>query len=303
MKINAQEYGNERELREYIALCEADLERQLDCAAGRVANADGVRTVTLSGPSCSGKTTTAKKIIEALNAAGRRSHVVSIDDFYKDRANAAVKRSASGEIKPDYETIESIDMNAFSDFADKLSRGGLIDVPIYDFNTGSRSGWRQIDVRGGDIVMLEGIQAIYPGIVSLLNGDENISIHISVSESLEVGGRIFSPDRIRLMRRIVRDFYYRSAAPELTFYLWDEVRENEICNIEPFTDGCDVRINSLLPYEVGVIAPYLCRITEKVPGDSRYSDDARRIIRDVEGIFPIPLELVPEGSVFREFLH
>lgn len=303
MKVNAQEYGTEREIRDYIALCESDFESQLERAFERVVGTEGLRTITLSGPSCSGKTTTAKKLIESINNAGRRAHVVSIDDFYKNRTDAAMKMSAEGELKPDYETIASIDMDAFSDFAEKLERGGRISVPIYDFGTGSRNGHREIEVRDGDIVMLEGIQAIYPGIVSLLNGDENISIHISVGESLGVGGRVFPPDRIRLMRRLVRDYFYRSASPELTFYLWGEVRENEINNIEPYMKDCDVVLNSLLPYEVGVIAPYLRRILEEVRPDSRYAQFAHVIGEDVLDITEIPLGCVPEGSVFREFLH
>ena len=303
MRINKQEYKDEREVREYIAVCESEFELQLKHAAERILSSEGLRTVTLSGPSCSGKTTTAKKLIGSLEAAGVRSHVVSIDDFYKGRSDAVMKLTSSGELKPDYETIASIDLAAFSDFASELSRGGKISVPVFDFNTGTRSGLREIEVIPGDVVILEGIQAIYPEITSLLCPEENISVHISVSESLDVGGVIFTPDMIRLMRRLVRDYHYRSAAPELTFYLWDEVRENEINNIEPYTDGCDVLINSLLPYEIGVIKPYLLRVLDELPDGSRYADRTGDIAASVSGIAPLPLEYVPGGSVFREFLH
>lgn len=306
MRINAQEYATERQMRDYIVQCESDFESQLNAAAERIISSPGVRTVTLSGPSSSGKTTTAKKLIRSFEAAGRRAHVVSIDDFYKNRADAAMKLSADGELKPDFETVASIDTDAFSDFAARVNSLGskeTLSVPVYDFNTGERSGVRELDVRCGDIIIFEGIQAIYPEIVSELSAEGNVSVHISVCESLDVGGHIFTPDRIRLMRRLVRDYNYRAATPELTFYLWDEVRDNEINNIEPYTGGCDVLINSLLPYEVGVIAPYLCRVLGEVGAESRYRNIARDITESVADVKPIPIEYVPQGSVFCEFLH
>ena len=303
MKVNLQNYKDEHETREYIAVCESEFESQLTYAAERVLSMPGLRTVTLSGPSCSGKTTTAKKLIGSIEAAGRRAHVVSIDDFYKDRADTVMKRTATGELKPDYETIASIDLDTFSDFADRLGRGGEMRVPVFDFNTGCRASVREFTVEEGDIVILEGIQAIYPEITSRICEGENISVHISVGEPINVGGNVFEPHEVRLLRRLVRDYNYRSASPELTFYLWDEVRQNEIENIEPYTGGCDILINSLLSYEIGVIKPYLLRVLSEYAPGGQYSDIAARIAESVRGIIPIPLEYVPKESVFREFLH
>ena len=45
-----------------------------------------IRLLTLSGPSCSGKTTTAKALIHQIHLARKRVKVISLDDFYRNRA-------------------------------------------------------------------------------------------------------------------------------------------------------------------------------------------------------------------------
>ena len=44
-----------------------------------------VRAIALCGPTCAGKTTTAKKLTKILEEKGKRVHILSIDDFYYDR--------------------------------------------------------------------------------------------------------------------------------------------------------------------------------------------------------------------------
>ncbi len=303
MKINSQSWQSVGELTEFIAECEASFEAQLDAACSRAVSDPGISCVLLSGPSCSGKTTTAKKLISVFESSGRRAHTVSIDDFYKNREDTVMKRTASGEMKPDYETIDSIDLDAFLSFCDGLSSDSPVRVPVFDFNTGKREGYRTLLRKQGDIVLFEGIQAIYPEITRALSGLCPLRIHISVGDSLSVGGVVFLPEEIRLMRRLVRDSRYRSAPPELTFYLWDEVRDNEVRNIEPYINGCDIVIDSLLAYEVGVLAPYLRCLLRLLPEGSAYADKAKRIEASLANIRDIPLSAVPKGSVFREFLH
>ena len=60
--------------REYVLECEAEFEEQLDSAVKDIANrlnaVPDTRIITLSGPTCSGKTTTAGKIISELRRNG-----------------------------------------------------------------------------------------------------------------------------------------------------------------------------------------------------------------------------------------
>ena len=73
---------------ELVKQQERAMDRRLtDCASAISADcvAHGVRVIRLSGPTCVGKTTAAHKLTEALEAAGRVVHPISIDDFYYGR--------------------------------------------------------------------------------------------------------------------------------------------------------------------------------------------------------------------------
>ena len=54
---------------------------------------DGRRFVLLSGPSSSGKTTTAGMLKAALAAKGTVTHVISLDDFYLGEGKAPLCRT------------------------------------------------------------------------------------------------------------------------------------------------------------------------------------------------------------------
>ncbi|NLM56502.1 MAG: hypothetical protein GX192_03525 [Clostridiales bacterium] len=303
MAKNPQNYRTNKEKRLYIDECERRFEAEVDRAIRLITETDGIEIVTLSGPSCSGKTTTAKKLIWGVEAAGRRAHVVSIDDFYRDRSKIVWKVSSDGTMKPDYESVDSIDLDAVENFVRSMRAGGDLYSPVFNFAAGCATDVRKIEYRAGDIIIFEGIQAIYPEVRALFSGFKMRSVFISVADFLEVGGQVFSPVDIRLMRRLVRDYKYRGALADLTFYLWDDVRRNEIENIEPNAASCDVKINSLLEYEVGILKPYLFTVLGEISPDSPYIKKADEIIERLSDIIPIPSGLIPENSVYREFIH
>jgi 4-hydroxy-3-methylbut-2-en-1-yl diphosphate synthase IspG/GcpE len=63
-------YG-ENDKREYVIECEKRFERSLDLAIERVISQNN-KIITLSGPTCSGKTTTAKKLISEFEERVRK---------------------------------------------------------------------------------------------------------------------------------------------------------------------------------------------------------------------------------------
>ena len=303
MAKNPQNYRTNKEKRLYIEECERRFDAEVDRTIRLITETDGLEIVTLSGPSCSGKTTTAKKLICGVEAAGRRAHVVSIDDFYRDRSEIVWKVSSDGTMKPDYESVDSIDLVAVEKFVRSMRAGSELYSPVFNFAAGCATDVRKIEYSKGDIIIFEGIQAIYPEVRALFSEFTMRSIFISVADTLEVGGEIFLPEDIRLMRRLVRDYNYRGTLAEMTFYLWGDVRRNEIENIEPNAANGDVKINSLLEYEVGVLKPYLFGVLGEVTSDSPYASKANEIIERLSDIIPIPSGLIPENSVYREFVH
>ena len=71
---------DESEKKEFVALCEKKFDKQLSDAVETIEKS-GKRIITLSGPTCSGKTTTARRFIERLEQSGKKTGVISIDDY------------------------------------------------------------------------------------------------------------------------------------------------------------------------------------------------------------------------------
>ena len=92
-------------MRAYIDGSEHAFEERLRTVC-RTAAAGGRRILTLAGPSCSGKTTTAEMLKLEFAAIGKHLHTISIDDFYYDHdVLAARSRARGGEI--DYDSPET----------------------------------------------------------------------------------------------------------------------------------------------------------------------------------------------------
>ena len=132
-----------------------------------------------------------------------------------------------------------------------------MELPIYDFKLGKQSGMRTIPVDDSDVFIFEGIQAVYQNFLDLIKDYSSTSVFICALEGIDLEGTVFEPNEVRLMRRIVRDYYKRGTDASKTFVLWETVRENEEKNIFPSASTAEFTINSTMPYEIGMLKPYL----------------------------------------------
>lgn len=296
-------FETEEQTRLFVKRCEAEFEQRLADAVGKVCEQKGIRLIGLSGPTCSGKTTTAKKLISQLTAQGKNVHVVSIDDFYLDRQVLIARADNDPDIEVDYDSEDTIDFDALSKCVDEVFTDEPTLIPKYDFVEGKRTGYITIDPDENDLFIFEGIQAIYPKVTALFHKYNYKSLYICVESGLEIEGTVFNPNELRLMRRLVRDYNFRGASPEFTLYLWESVRANEELNIFPYTVDCDYFINSTLPFEVNLLAPYLRDILPKVPADSKYKAEAEAILNKLEGIQPVSPKYLIDNSLCYEFIE
>jgi len=293
---------NEAEMREYADECEKVFEDQLDRAVEKLISEPELKIITLSGPTCSGKTTTAEKIIKDLAEVGKRVVVVSIDDFFHGAPEDIRESFLQKKPEVDFDSIKAIDLECFVRCSDDIFEGRDTMLPIFDFKTTRRTGYRKLEAKSYDIVIFEGIQAVYPEITDLLAVHGYESIFTNVWDDLRVNGVFFDRREIRLMRRIVRDYRFRNASLPLTMFLWDSVVKNEDINILPYADNADIKINSLLPYEIHLLKEPLCEILDGLPEENEYYGFAAELKKKFEVIPVIPSKFVPECSVYREFL-
>lgn len=287
------------EARLFVEKHEEDFEKRLDDIADRVASDYNIRLIALSGPSCSGKTTTANKLISELESRGRRVHVVSIDDFFYDKERLA---EIAGDGKIDYDSIKTIDFDALVECVENIFSGYKVLVPRFDFKLGKRVEYVEYVFDDGDLFIFEGIQAIYPEITAVFKRYPSISIYICAQSALQIDDKVFEPNEIRFLRRIVRDYNFRGTSPEFTMYLWESVRENEESSIFPYVQSCDVQIDSTLAFDVNILKPYLEDILQKIPEGNEFIGHARRIIEKIKEIEPVSKDYLGENSLYNEFI-
>ncbi len=292
---------------------EQDFDARLNAAAAAIA-ADcverGVRILRLSGPTCAGKTTTAKKLTEALEAVGRVVHPISIDDFFYDRAVLDARADADPTGELDYDSVETIELPLLEACVHDLMETGRATIPVFDFVTGDRMGYKELAVPADEkpVFLFEGIQAVYPEVAALFADVPDRSIFINVMKPtvlVDADGRkrVFEPDRIRLFRRLVRDEARRGASPDFTLYLWRSVRANEERSILPYADACDYGIDSNMGFDIHMLAPHLRRIFSEKPADGDEVEAARAILADIKGVEGISATCIAENSLYHEFIE
>lgn len=288
----------EQEKMDFVLKCEHDFEERLDLAVKSVIKAN-VMNLLLSGPTCSGKTTTANKLIEELEAAGRDVTIISIDDFFYERTECR-EVLKNGE-KIDYDSVEVIDLPLLSDCIHHAKVGNTIRVPKFDFVTQKRVDYNEHTIGDNEIIIFEGIQAVYPEIVALFDTPYS-GIFINVEQDACINGINFTKNEIRFIRRLVRDRKFRGASAEFTFFLWETVRENEEKSIFPNKDVCDVQLDSFMPYELFLMKKYAIQTLNEVPSESKYYQIAQNFIKKLEPLDEIDYQYIPNNSLYTEFL-
>jgi len=260
-----------------------------------------LRIVRLFGPTCSGKTTAADILISLFEKFGKKAHVVSIDDFFFGRDDLIRRSKEKGIDGIDYDSPDTIDCDALRVFAREIFESDEVHCPIFDFKQGKRVGYRSLEIDDDDIFIFEGIQANYPNVTSMLSEHGSASIYIAVQSPLKIAGECFEPNEIRFMRRLVRDYHFRSSKPEFTFMLWESVRENEEKNIFPFANS-DYSVDSMMEYEIGILKPYLCDIIAEMDKSDEHYPKALEILERIAGVEEISSELILDGMLYREFV-
>ncbi|MBQ9785258.1 MAG: hypothetical protein IJW29_07135 [Clostridia bacterium] len=296
-------FDNEQDLQRFVAECEEQLEARMDAAISTLRDVKDLRFCGLTGPTCSGKTTAARKMTEMLEAHGLCVRVISLDDFYYDKEYLHRRAENDPNIEIDYDSEETIDIDLLSDVAARLFAGERTPMPHFNFKSGMREEGELIEPRENDVFLFEGIQTLYPRVSEILNRHHSYrSISIFPQSSIEVGGKRFLPNEIRLYRRLVRDHLHRATDSEFTLYLWKSVRENENRNIFPNLDVCHASIDSTMPYEIGMLKPYLEPLMRKIAPQSAFYEKAQEILENLRDVQPVSADYIFERSLYKEFI-
>ena len=261
-----------------------------------------VRLVTVAGPSSSGKTTFSKRLGVQLRVNGLEPVSLSLDNYYVDRRDTPLDEDG----KPDFEALEAIDLELFLDHLSQLMDGRLVATPRFDFVRGLRSPadqWRDMQLGESQILVIEGIHGLNDRLTASVPRNRKYRVYVSALSQLAIDdhNRIFTSDA-RLIRRLVRDRFFRGFTAERTLDLWGRVRRGEGRWIFPFQEGADVMFNSALVYEPAVLKVFAERFLLQVPRESRVYPEAFRLLKFLSLFVPIFPDEVPQISILREFI-
>ncbi len=283
--------------RDFVTDADADYNARITAVAEDIRRrASDCPLILLSGPSGSGKTTTALMIESLLDSWGCETHTLSMDDYFIPLT--AEEQRLAAEDKFDLESPTRVDCDFLNTQLEMISRGQPVELPKFNFKENKRRKSGCVLTRKmGEPVILEGIHALNPSVVTLPD-DSTTRIYVSVRTRIETtDGEFLHPSKIRLMRRMLRDNTYRNRHAEDTLLMYDGVERGENKYIMPFKHRATHDIDTFIPYEVSVYRTMLEQALERI--DDRRVDDIKKVLAEIE---PLDRRIVPEDSLIREFI-
>ena len=286
-------------INEFILISEALHEKKIASIADMISN-QNKKVILIAGPSSSGKTTFAQRLSIQLRVNGLQPLNISVDDYFVDKTRTPIDE----EGKPDYEALETVDLEYFNHNINALLSGEEIDVPTFNFTEGRRDfSGRKMRLGEGQVLVIEGIHALDPRLTSGVSDKSKFKAYISAITSMRIDqhNRIPTTD-LRLLRRIVRDNLFRGTPAPVTISMWPSVRRGEERNIFPFQQEADAMFNSSLIYELLALKSFAVPILSEITKDMPQYSEARRLIEFLSYFIQIPTERIPQNSILREFL-
>ena len=284
---------------EFAEMCERQYDARIRRAVDTILDS-GRGLVLLTGPSSSGKTTSAKRLAAAVRETGRRSEVISLDDFFVGEGRYPKRADGSD----DYECVEALDIPLLQSCLRELAETGECDVPQFDFLTQMPSSKiRHVDCRDG-VAIVEGLHAFNPVLTDPLPETAHLLIYASLREEYcdTVGARTVATRDLRLARRLTRDSLFRGHGADFTLDLWPHVCESENRYIKVFKNRADLVLDTSFSYEPCLWSGLLAPMLGTVQPESQHAVRLAALCAQLHPFAPISKEMVPERSILREFI-
>ncbi len=288
------------ELEEVIKISEALHEKKVAAIADMIQKS-GKRVVLICGPSSSGKTTFANRLMIQLKVNGKHPMYIGTDDYFVERVDTPKDEFG----KYNFEDIEAIDLKLFNENMNDLLAGKEVDLPTFNFFEGRKEFGKRMTTMGADqTIVIEGIHGLNRKLTANIPDEEKFKIYISPLTQLGIDdhNRISTTDG-RLIRRMVRDNQFRGYDARKTLNTWADVRRGEEKNIFPFNGEADVMFNSALIYECAVLRKYAEPLLQEITPAEEIYPDAVRILKLLEHFRVVPDDVgIVNNSIIREFI-
>lgn len=256
--------------------------------------------ILIAGPSSSGKTTFAHRLMVQLMVNGLKPITISVDDYFVNREQTP--RDQQGNY--DFEALEAIDTELFNDHLTKLILGEEVEIPSFNFKKGSREyKGHKLQIRPDQPIIIEGIHGLNEKLTYSIPQDHKFKIYISALTQLNIDNHTRIPTTdARKIRRMVRDHQFRGTRAEGTLRIWPSVRRGEDKNIFPFQEDADIIFNSALIYELAVLKLYAEPLLQAIAPDQAEYVEAQRLLRFLSYFLTIDAKEIPSNSILKEFI-
>ena len=140
----------------FVLRCEEVFHDKISAAAASILmNKSKKPLVCLTGPSGSGKTTTAMRLKAYLENLGVKVCLLSMDNFFLPLADRPPELT-------DWESPLCVNRDLLIDCIHRLSDGEEVELPIYDFKSGTTGSWVKMQGDRDAIIIAEGIHMLNP---------------------------------------------------------------------------------------------------------------------------------------------
>lgn len=231
---------------------------------------DGLTLVGVAGPSGAGKTVFTEKVLSFMPSIA----VITMDNY----------NDASRIIDGNFDDPRLTDYATLLENIHGLRAGKPVQVPIYDFKTSSRTGYRTVEVPSSRIVIVEGIYAL----------SEKLRPYLDLRVSI-TGGVHFD-----LVKRVLRDIQRADQEPEeIIHQISETVYPMYKAFIEPDLQTAHIKItNKFNPFTGFQNPTYILKSTKVLTDDqikAVLSEDYKETTEETYDIYLLPPGEDPEA--------
>ena len=283
----------------FVLRCEEVFHDKISAAAASILmNKSKKPLVCLTGPSGSGKTTTAMRLKAYLENLGVKVCLLSMDNFFLPLADRPPELT-------DWESPLCVNRDLLIDCIHRLSDGEEVELPIYDFKSGTTGSWFRMQGDRDAVIIAEGIHMLNPLIFDRVR-DMATGVYVAPrTRIITPGDRIIHPEQVRVARRMIRNYQGRGNSLRETIIRAQSVNQGEQKYIAPNKPNASIHIDSFHDYELCILAKYLRQIPQFASDldDAFIAEHGLTVLMDVvRSLPPLDTPYVPRDSIVREFV-
>ena len=283
----------------FVLRCEEVFHDKISAAAASILmNKSKKPLVCLTGPSGSGKTTTAMRLKAYLENLGVKVCLLSMDNFFLPLADRPPELT-------DWDSPLCLNRDLLIDCIHRLSDGEEVELPIYDFKSGTTGSWFRMQGDRDAVIIAEGIHMLNPLIFDRVR-DMATGVYVAPrTRIITPGDRIIHPEQVRVARRMIRNYQGRGNSLRETIIRAQSVNQGEQKYIAPNKPNASIHIDSFHDYELCILAKYLRQIPQFASDldDAFIAEHGLTVLMDVvRSLPPLDTPYVPRDSIVREFV-